>query len=105
MTSKQACSVAKLAGQARQARRLTLRVLVEAFRTVVARRGIGIVSCSVLAFVAILAILPLHVAVSARAAWCAPGAAFRIRRLTGGTVGTASCSGNIADFTGLTDFA
>ena len=73
--------VAKLAGQARQTRRLALRVLVEAFRTIVARRGIGIVSCSVLAFVAILAILSLRVAVSACPAWCALGAAFRIGRL------------------------
>ena len=68
MAFQQPRLVAELAGQARQARRLTLRVLVEACRTVVTRRGIGIVSCSVLAFVAILTLLPLHVAVSARAA-------------------------------------
>ena len=86
MAFQQPRLVAELAGQARQARRLTLRVLVEAFRTIVARRGIGIVSCSVLAFVAILALLPLHVAVSARAARRALGAAFRVRGLAGGTV-------------------
>ena len=105
MAFQQPRLVAELAGQARQARRLTLRVLVEACRTVVASLRIIIVSCSVLAFVAILAILPLHVAVSARTAWCALGAAFRIRRLAGGTVETAGCSGNVANFTGLTDFA
>ena len=69
---------------------MCIRERVEAFRTVVARRGIGIVSCSVLAFVAILAILPLHVAVSARTARRALGAAFRIRRLAGVTVRAVS---------------
>ena len=90
--------VAKLAGQARQTRRLALRVLVEAFRTIVARRGIIIISCSVLAFVAILAILPLHVAVSARAARRALGAAFRIRRPAGFAVSAQSGGLGLADF-------
>ena len=89
--------VAELAGQARQTRRLTLRVLVEACRAVVARRGIGIVSCSVLAFVAILAILSLHVTVSACTARRALGAAFRIRRLTSITVCAVSRLGRPAD--------
>ena len=76
MAFQQPRLVAKLAGQARQTRRLALRVLVEAFRTIVARRGIIIFTCSVLALVAILAVLSLHVAVSARAARRTLGAAF-----------------------------
>ena len=90
MAFQQPRLVAKLAWQARQARRLTLRVLVEAFRTIVASLRIIIVSRSVLTFVAILAILPLHVAVSARAARRALGAAFRVRGLAGVTVRAVS---------------
>ena len=76
MAFQQPRLVAELAGQARQARRLTLRVLVEAFRTIVASLRIIIVSRSVLAFVAILTRLTLHDAVSARAARRTLGAAF-----------------------------
>ena len=47
---------------------------------------------------AILAVLPLHVAVSARAARRALGAAFRIRGLAGVTVRAVDRLGSLADF-------
>ena len=103
------CGVAELAGQARQARRLTLRVLVVALGAVVTRFGVVLVFVLFVdtepAFGAIFAFDSCDVAVLAGAARRALGAAFRIRRLTCGTVETGCCSGNIANFSALTDFA
>ena len=74
---------------ARQARRLTLRVLVETFRTIVARQGIGIIACSVFAFGTTCAFDPRRVAELPRSAGRTPGATFRVRELPGGAQGTA----------------
>ena len=47
---------------------------------------------------AILAILPLQITVFASSAWCALGAAFRVRGLAGVTVRAVNRLGNLPDF-------
>ena len=88
---------------------MTLRVLIVAHGAVITRLGVVLLFVLFVdtepAFGAIFAFDSCDVAVLAGAARRALGAAFRIRRLSGGTVDADSCSGNIADFTWLTDFA
>ena len=95
-----------LSRQTRQARGLSVFVLVIASRAIIARVlevFFIFVVYTILPFGAVFAFrLAFNVAVFARAAWCALGAAFRVGELSGFTGSAVGEIGSIANFTTLT---